>query len=143
MLQGEYEKRIINKAHAHHRWENARAPDWVTIQDLDEEEIQITLRNAITLGRMKKPIHTDSESILRGLDLFDDGHLMNAAVVLYGKSERLFPSYPQLSIRLARFRGSDRLTGFVDNRDYWVTHSILVLICANISKSQKRKIKKM
>jgi ATP-dependent DNA helicase RecG len=67
----------------------------------------------------KKPTHTDSESILRGLGLFDDGHLINAAVALYGKSERLFVSYPQLSIRLARFRGTDRLGGFMDNRNYW------------------------
>jgi ATP-dependent DNA helicase RecG len=68
---------------------------------------------------MKKPTHTDSESILRGLGLFDDGRLINAAVALYGKSERLFASYPQLSIRLARFRGTDRLGGFMDNRNYW------------------------
>lgn len=27
--------------------------------------------------------------------------------------------YAQLSIRLARFRSTDRLTGFMDNRDYW------------------------
>ncbi len=67
---------------------------------------------------MKNPTHTDSESILRGLGLFDDGHLINAAVALYGKSEKLFSSYPQLTLRLARFRGSDRLTGFMDNRDY-------------------------
>jgi ATP-dependent DNA helicase RecG len=53
------------------------------------------------------------------LRLFDDGHLINAAVALYGKSERLFSNYPQLALRLARFRGSDRLTGFMDNRDYW------------------------
>ena len=50
---------------------------------------------------------------------FDDGHLINAAVALYGKSERLFASYPQLAIRLARFRGTDRLGGFMDNRNYW------------------------
>ena len=68
---------------------------------------------------MKKPLHTDSESILRGFNLFDDGHLINAAVVLYGKSDRLFALYPQLSIRLARFRGENRLGGFMDNRDYW------------------------
>ena len=107
------------KFHAHRRWENELAPDWVTIQDLDEDEIQSTLQNAISLGRMKKPIHTDSTSILRGLGLFDDGHLINAAVALYGKSERLFASYPQLTIRLARFRGTDRLGGFMDNRNYW------------------------
>lgn len=56
---------------------------------------------------------------LRGLRLFDGRRLINTAVALYGKSERLFSNYPQLSIRLARFRGSDRLTGFMDNRDYW------------------------
>lgn len=37
----------------------------------------------------------------------------------YEKSERLFASYPQLAIRLARFRGTDRLGGFMDNRNYW------------------------
>jgi ATP-dependent DNA helicase RecG len=83
------------------------------------KEIHSTLQNAIKLGRMKNPSHTNSESILRGLGLFDDGRLINAAVALYGKSERLFSNYPQLSIRLARFRGSDRLMGFMDNRDYW------------------------
>lgn len=119
MPRGEYERRVLDKFHAHRRWENELAPEWVTVQDLDEEEIQTTLQNAIKLGRMKKPSYTDSESILRGLGLFDDGRLINAAVTLYGKSERLFSSYPQLSIRLARFRGSDRLTGFMDNRDYW------------------------
>lgn len=119
MPRGEYEKRVLLKFHAHRRWENELAPDWVTILDLDEDEIQATLQNAIALGRMKKPTHTDAESILRGLGLFDDGHLINAAVALYGKSERLFATYPQLTIRLARFRGTDRLGGFMDNRNYW------------------------
>jgi len=119
MPRSEYEKRVLVKFHAHRRWENELAPDWVTIQDLDEDEIQATLQNAVALGRMKKPTHTDAESILRGLGLFDDGRLINAAVALYGKSERLFASYPQLTIRLARFRGTDRLGGFMDNRNYW------------------------
>ncbi len=119
MPSGEYEKRILDKFHAHRRWENELAPDWVRVKDLDEEEIQITLQNAVKLGRMKNSGSADSESILRGLGLFNDGHLINAAVVLFGKSERLFASYPQLGLRLARFRGSDRLAGFKDNRDYW------------------------
>lgn len=107
MPRGEYEKRVVDKFHAHRRWENELAPDWVTIEDLDQEEIQTTLQNAIKLGRMKQPSHTDAESILRGLSLFDDGRLINAAVALYGKSERLFANYPQLTLRLARFRGSE------------------------------------
>ncbi|MBA3283957.1 MAG: putative DNA binding domain-containing protein, partial [Nitrosopumilus sp.] len=119
MPRNEYERRVLDNFHAHRRWENEFAPNWVTVQDLDEEEIKSTLQNAIALGRMKKPSHVDSESILMGLGLIDDGHILNAAVVLYGKSERLFSNYPQLSIRLARFRGADRLKGFMDNRDYW------------------------
>ncbi len=71
MPRGEYDKRILEKFHAHRRWENERIPDWVTVKDLDEEEIQVTLQNAVKLGRMKQPAHTDSESILRGLGLFD------------------------------------------------------------------------
>src|SRR5262249_46282597 len=85
MPREEYEKRVLDKFHAHRRWENELAPDWVTFKDLDEDEIQTTLQNAIKLGRMKKPSHTDLESILRGLGLYDDGRLTNAAVALYGK----------------------------------------------------------
>ncbi len=119
MPREEYERRILDKCHTHRRWENELAPDWVTVQDLDEEEIQFTLQNAINLGRMKKPSLTNSEAVLRGLGLLDEGRLINAAVALYGKSERLFSVYPQLSIRLARFRGSGRSSGFRDSRDYW------------------------
>ena len=120
MPRSEYERRIIEKFHAYRRWENEPAPEWVSIKDLDEDEIQLTLLNAIQLGRMKKPPHTNSESILQGLSLYtDDGRLINAAVALYGKSERLFPNYPQLSLRVARFRGGNRLGGFMDNRDFW------------------------
>ncbi|HEV3269505.1 MAG TPA: RNA-binding domain-containing protein [Candidatus Rhabdochlamydia sp.] len=66
MPRGEYEKRILHKFHAHRRWENEFAPKWVSVQDLDEEEIHATLQNAVKLGRMKNPTHTDSESILCG-----------------------------------------------------------------------------
>lgn len=103
----------------HRRWENEPAPEWVKIQDLDEDEIQLTLENAVQLGRMKKPLHSNSESILRDLGLYDDGRLINAAVVLYGKSKKLFSIYPQLSLKVDRFRGGNRLGGFMDNRDFW------------------------
>lgn len=119
MPQAEYERRILRKFHDHQRWENEFTPKWVTIQDLDEDEVQLTLENAVKLGRMKQPVHTDTASILRGLGLLKGGRLINAAVALYGKGERLFSSYPQLTIKLARFRGATRLTGFMDNREYW------------------------
>ncbi len=96
MPRTEYERRLFEALHSHQRWENELAPSWLTVKDLDENEIETTLQNAVNLGRMRTPIHADSESILRGLGLFKDDHLINAAVVLYGKSERLFSSYPQL-----------------------------------------------
>ncbi|MGH2353263.1 MAG: ATP-binding protein, partial [Chloroflexota bacterium] len=58
-------------------------------------------------------------SILRGLGLIVDGKLLNAAVALYGKGQRLLPFYTQCALRLARFRGRSRLADFADNRQYW------------------------
>jgi len=119
MPREEYDRRLLERLHATQRWENQSVPDGVTIDDLDAEEIQITLDNAIRLGRLEAPSRRDIESILRGLELIHDGKLLNAAVVLYGKTARLKPLYPQLEIRLARFRGKNRLADFADNRQYW------------------------
>jgi len=119
MPREEYDQRLLERLHATQRWENQPVPDGVTIDDLDAEEIQITLDNAIRLGRLEPTTRRDTGSILRGLELIHDGKLLNAAVALYGKSDRLKPLYPQLEIRLARFRGKDRLADFADNRQYW------------------------
>jgi ATP-dependent DNA helicase RecG len=39
MPRGEYEKRVLAKFHAHRRWENELAPEWVTIQDLGQSPL--------------------------------------------------------------------------------------------------------
>ena len=44
-----------------------------------------------------------------------DGVMLRAAVVLFGKQERLEARTPQCLLRVARFRGVDR-TEFLDNR---------------------------
>jgi ATP-dependent DNA helicase RecG len=49
------------------------------------------------------------------LGLYHKGQLLNAAVVLFGKQDRLLPNYPQCSIRMARFKGHDKRE-FLDNR---------------------------
>jgi ATP-dependent DNA helicase RecG len=119
MPRNEYERRLVERLHATRRWENEPVADGVSIKDLDAEEIKITLDNAIRLGRLEPTERRDLESILRGLELIRSGHLLNAAVALYGKSDRLKTIYPQMGIRLARFRGRDRLADFADNRQYW------------------------
>lgn len=119
MPREEYERRIVERLYTTRRWENEPAAEGVTIDDLDAEEIHTTLDNAVRLGRLENPSRKDTVSILRGLDLVRDGSLLNAAVVLYGKSEHLKSLYPQMGLRLARFRGKDRLSDFSDNRQYW------------------------
>ena len=119
MPREEYERRLMDRLHSTRRWENESVSEGVTINDLDEEEIQTTLSNAVEAGRIDRPRKTDTKSILTGLGLIVDGRLTNAAVVLYGKNKRLEAFYPQCAIHLARFRGTDRLADFSDNRKYW------------------------
>jgi ATP-dependent DNA helicase RecG len=119
MPRDEYERRLVERLHATRRWENEPVPEGVSIADLDEEEIHITLDNAIHLGRLEATTRRDVESILRGLELIKNGQLLNAAIALYGKSDQLKILYPQMSIRLGRFRGINRLADFADNRQYW------------------------
>ena len=119
MPRAEYERRLIEQLHTTHRWENEPVVKGITIADLDAEEIQITLDNAIRLGRLEATDRRDTASILRGLELIREGKLLNAAVILYGKSDQLKTLYSQMGVRLARFRGKNRLADFADNRQYW------------------------
>jgi ATP-dependent DNA helicase RecG len=119
MPREKYEHRLIERLHATRRWENEPVLKGVSIKDLDAEEIQITLDNAIRLGRLEATDRRDTASILRGLELIRKGKLLNAAIALYGKSDQLKVLYPQMGFRLARFRGKDRLADFADNRQYW------------------------
>jgi ATP-dependent DNA helicase RecG len=64
---------------------------------------------------MDDPDTRDPIDLLQGLGLMDQGRLLNAAVVLFGRAERLLPHYAHLQLRLARFRGRDK-SEFVDNR---------------------------
>lgn len=119
MPRDEYERRLVERLHATRRWENEPVADGVGIADLDADEILLTLDNAIRLGRLEAVRQRDIETILRGLELIRDGRLLNSAVALYGKSDQLKSLYPQMGIRMARFRGKDRLADFADNRQYW------------------------
>ena len=111
-----YEQLLLERLHPVKRWETQPAPDAIGLDDLDAEEIQSVLTNAVNKGRMETPRHTDIESILRGLELIQDNKLLNAAVALFGQNLGVF--YPQCEVRLARFRGVDRLPDFTDNRQY-------------------------
>jgi ATP-dependent DNA helicase RecG len=109
-----YQQLFLERMHASHRWEN-QAAQGLGIEDLDHTEIIRTIEEAIRRGRMEDPGTRDPAELLLGLHLIYDGQLLNAAVVLFGRPDRLFPQYPQCLLRMARFRGTDK-TEFIDNR---------------------------
>ncbi len=116
MSADEYNRILFERMHSEQRWENQPAVGW-SVDDLDVEEIQRTVYEAVQKGRMDDPGTRDPEDLLRGLKLYRDGILWRAAVVLFGKAERIGFDMPQCLLRVARFRGDDR-SEFLDNRQF-------------------------
>lgn len=107
---------LLEARHASDRWENSLASGW-TVDDLDADELTRTIEEAIRRGRLSDPSTRDPRELLRGLGLLRDGGITRAAVVLFGRSDKLMPTFPQCRVRLARFKGIDK-TEFIDNRQY-------------------------
>ena len=114
MSQEEYRRRLLEQMHPVHRWET-QAAHGIGVEDLDHAEITRTIDEAIRRQRMGEPGTREPEALLRGLGLIRNGQVLNAAVVLFGRADRLLPDYSQCLLRLARFRGTDK-TEFIDNR---------------------------
>ena len=117
MAAHEVDQMLLERMHGTDRWENQPALGW-SIEDLDAEEIVRTVREAVRRSRLVDPGTTDPAEVVRRLGLLSrDGGVLRAAVVLFGRSDRLLPEFPQCRLRLARFRGVDR-SEFVDGREF-------------------------
>jgi ATP-dependent DNA helicase RecG len=116
MSRDEYNRMLLERLHGESRWENQPAERW-TVADLDVAEITRTIEESIRRGRAEDPGTRDPADLLRGLGLMRDNQLLRAAVVLFGRAERLEADYPQCLLRVAKFRGTDR-TEFLDNRQF-------------------------
>jgi len=114
MPQEQYRRLLLEQMHPTQRWESQPAYEF-GIEDLDHAEITRTVDEAIRRGRMEEPGTRDPEALLLGLDLIQHGRLLNAAVVLFGKTDRFMPHYPQCLLRMARFRGVTK-SEFIDNQ---------------------------
>lgn len=114
MEQADYRQRLLDAMHPTSRWETQRAHG-VGIDDLDLDQIVTTVEAGIANGRIGDPGTREPRALLRGLGLLDGEHVLNAAVALFGRSDRLLPFYPQCSVRLAAFKGVDK-SEFLDNR---------------------------
>ena len=116
MSADEYNRMLFERMHSEQRWENQPAVGW-SVDDLDVAEIRRTVSEAVRRGRLEEPVSGDSSDLLRGLGLLRDGVLLRAAAVLFGSTERLEFEIPQCLLRVARFRGLDRVE-FFDNRQF-------------------------
>jgi len=111
------EQMLIERVHSEQRWENQPASGW-SVGDLDVDEILLTVEESIRRGRASDPGTRDPVELLRGLGLIKDGQLLRAAVVLFGRVERVEVEMSQCLLRVARFRGNER-TEFLDNRQFF------------------------
>jgi ATP-dependent DNA helicase RecG len=116
MSREEYNAMLLEVLHSTRRWESEVADGW-TVDNLDTTEVQRTIDEGIRRGRLDDPGSRDPTEMLRGLGVTREGALLRAAVVLFGRDDRLLPDFPQCLLRVARFRGTDR-TDFVDNRQF-------------------------
>ncbi len=117
MSADEYNRMLFERMHSEQRWENQPANGW-SVDDLDEREVIRTVRLAIRGGRLGEPLNSgDLADVVRGLGLLQEGVLLRAAAVLFGKAERLEFAMPQCLLRVARFRGTDRME-FLYNRQF-------------------------
>lgn len=116
MKKDEYENRLMEKMHALSRWENQISNK--TIDDLDHHEIILTLEEAIRVGRLNDPKTRDIRAILQGLGLLQDGKLMNAAVALFIKEDRVLPEYTNLCLKMARFKSNNK-NEFIDSKTFY------------------------
>ena len=118
MSRAAYQRLLLESLHATTRWETEPAAGW-TVEQLDRQELLVTLEESIRRGRSDDPGTRDSLAILRGLGLLvQGGQLSRAAVALFCNDEIPLPDFPQLKLRLARFNGVVR-DEFLDNRQYF------------------------
>lgn len=110
-----YQRLLLESLHATERWETQPAKGW-NVEMLDTREMVLTIEEAIRRGRSEDPGTRDPLEILRGLGLLAGGkQISRAAVALFCKGDVPLPDFPQLKLRLARFKGTER-DEFLDNR---------------------------
>lgn len=114
MSQHRYEQLLVRRNQLNHVWEEQPAEDY-DIDSLDHDEIRRTIKEGINGNRIGAEVANYSiEDILEKLKLKKNGKVINAAAVLYAKEVRT--KFSNCMIRMARFRGKDKLGDFIDNQ---------------------------
>ena len=118
MPRATFQRLLLEEMHATERWENRPADGW-DVGRLDRRELVLTLEESIRRGRADDPGTREPLEILRGLGLLVDGdRVSRAAVVLFCADDVPLPDFPQLLLKVARFKGTTR-DEFLDNRQFY------------------------
>lgn len=121
MPQTEYQRRLLDRAHPQHRWENQPAGRY-RLKQLDMREVRRAVADATAAGRLESAVTSPVEA-LEKLKLIENGRPLQAVVVAFAKE--VLPDFPQCGLRMARFRGTTK-TEFVDQRQL-TGHAFLLL----------------
>ncbi len=114
MPQNRYEQLLVRRGYLNHAWEGHLAEE-CDLAGLDQEEILRTIKEGVDQNRVSvEVLNYDLKRILNNLNLMKDGKLINAAAVLFAKDVE--KNYSHCMIRMARFRGIDKLGDFLDNQ---------------------------
>lgn len=114
MTQHRYEQLLVTRGQLNYSWEEAIA-DGYSLQDLDENEIYKTVANGIRENRLPASAQRENiPEILDRLGLTVGNNLKCAAIVLYAKPSSI--KFVQCMIKMARFRGINKLGEFIDNQ---------------------------
>ena len=95
-------------------WERLTNPAY-KLSDLDNKTIRSVVRLGVEEKRLPRSALKDSiPKILKNFALMVDEQLTNAAIVLFGKNNKM-PI--QTELKLARFKGIDKKTTFQTSQD--------------------------
>lgn len=122
-----YDERLRASKPHKFAWERQPA-EGLKLEDLNQERIRGAVRLGVEMGRMSEMAFTEpGEKVLEKWRLLTDGVPNNAAAMLFTNDTY---NYPQFILRLARFRGNDKIE-FVDNQR--VEGNFFVLLDAGMS----------
>ena len=114
MSRPEFDRRVADRLLGQMPWDRWVAPEW-RITDLDAEEIQRSLSDAVDASRLSGMAGDKLDVVLRRLELVRDGQVTRAAAIVFGQEDG--PGFPMGELRLARFKGTTK-DEFRDNRQY-------------------------
>lgn len=122
MSQQKYQQLLLERTLKPKAWE--KLPALIRFDELDHEEILVSIRDGIREGRFKPDVATnDPKEALARLKLLKDNVITNAAAVLFCRDP--LPEYSQCIIRLVRYRGIEKGV-FMDNKQIYGNAFVLL-----------------